>query len=157
MMSIKVFSKKYGYPLRAVRYFIDTKLTVDKHYFIQNGHLSLPNQTQDIIHERFKLRSKYPISHKRLKSEFGYSLAYLKKCFNEDIDYKLISNQYCFTLEAYSRIEEAKLRGADIGTQYPRGTRYTAGLQFSDMTKAQKNHWADSIGLTQEARDLIFK
>ena len=157
MISLKKFIAENGYPIRAVRYFIEEKLTRDIHYTIEKKTLMLLNDTQEIIHDRFRERKNFPISYRRIRNEFGYKIHHLKEIFMEGRDYMLITKLYHFSLDAYAKLEEAELRGIDIGAAVKEKERLSEGLRFTDMNESQKNHWADSVGLSQAARDLIFK
>lgn len=154
VITINDFAKKYEYPLRAVRYFLETKLTKGEHYFIESGKTKIPESTQMIIHRRFRTRRNHPISYRRINNEFGYKLNELKEFLIDGQDYIMVGKLYHFSKEAYRKIID-KSEGVNQVYEKPRGvteTRY-----FSEMTVREKEHWANKVRLSQEARDLIFK
>lgn len=152
--TIHDFAKKHEYPIRAVRYFLETKLTKDEHYYIEKSKTMIPEQTQLLIHKRFKARRDHPISYRRINNEYGYKIDELKDFLKENQDYIMIGKLYYFSKEAYRKIID-KYEGLSRIYQAPRGV--TESRSFSEMTKREKEHWANKVRLSPEARDLIFK
>ncbi len=161
-MKINDFSKKYDYPIRAIRYFLETKLTKGKHFYVRGGRLVLPEKTQELIHNRFKARRDYPISYRRINNEFGYIIEELKDFTIENQDYIMVGKLYHFSNEGYSKVvrysqgERFKETPKRITETIP-SVGVTRMNNFSEMTKREKEHWADNVRLTKEARELIFK
>lgn len=162
MMKLKDFSRKYDYPVRAIRYFMETKLTKGKHYKVRGGRIVLPQKTQELIHQRFKARRDYPISYNRINSEFGYRMKELKEFTKKDEDYILIGQRYHFTNEGYQKVKRYK-EGEPVNQQPRRvteslpTTEVTRLSNYSEMSTKEKHNWADKIGLSKEVRDLLFK
>ena len=162
MMKINDFSKKYDYPIRAIRYFLETKLTKGKHFYVRRGRLVLPESTQEMIHNRFKARRDYPISYRRINNELGYVIEELKDFTIENQDYIMVGKLYHFSNEGYSKIVRHS-QGESFSETPKRITKTMPSVgvtrmnNFSEMTKSEKEYWADNVRLTKEARKLIFK
>lgn len=154
VIAINEFAKKYEYPIRAVRYFVETKLTKGEHYFIDKGKTQIPESTQMIIHRRFRARRNHPISYRRINNEFGYKIDDLKEFLIEGQDYIIVGKLYHFSKEAYRKIID-KHEGVNQVYSTQRGV--TESRNFSEMTAREKEHWANKVRLSQAARDLIFK
>lgn len=153
MMSLKDFATKHEYPLRAIRYFMESKLTKDIHYWVEKNKVVINEPTQLLIHDRFRARKNYPISFRRINNEYGFKLDYLKSFLTEGRDYILVGTLYYFSKDAYRKIID-KAEGTSRSYSVPKGV--TEVRQFSEMTKREKEHWANRVRLSQAARDLIF-
>lgn len=159
MVTIKDFAEKNEYPLRALRYFISEKLTEGEHFFIAKKKLVLPESTQQLIHKRFKKRKDFPISYRRLLNEFGINIGDLKVYLKLDQDYIIVGKLYYFSKVAYAKIIEIvnrKYRGIGLPTDFKSPKGVTEIRSFSEMNKREKEHWANSVRLSKEARELIF-
>lgn len=154
MVNLVEFARMHEYPIRAVHYFLEQKLTKDEHYFIEKSKTVIPESTQLLIHKRFKARKNHPISYRRINNEFGYKVEQLKEYLIENQDYIIIGTLYYFSKEAYRKIID-KHEGVNQVYATPRGV--TESRSFSEMTKREKEHWANNVRLSQAARDLIFK
>jgi hypothetical protein len=155
MIVLKAFAAEYGYPYRALRYFLEKKLTKGEHYFIQGRNTVISEATARIMHKRFKRRTEFPISYKRILSEFEFSLKAIKRFLVEERDYIQVGNYYYFSRKAYAKII-SKAGGFDTSDDYTSPIGVTEARSFAEMSEREKHRWAENIGLTKEARDLIF-
>lgn len=158
MVTIRDFAKKNEYPIRALQYFISEKLTEGEHYFIAKKKLVLPESTQELIHKRFKKRKEFPISYRRVLNEFGRHISDLKGYLIEGQDYIIVGKLYYFSKVAYAKIIDIDRNNRSVGlpTEFKCPKGVTEVRSFSEMNKREKEHWANSVRLSKEARELIF-
>lgn len=154
MVVLNDFARKHEYPLRAIRYFMEQKLTKGEHFFISKGKTVITEETQLLIHKRFTSRKNHPISYRRINNEYGYKMNDLKSFLIEGQDYIMVGTLYHFSKEAYRKIID-KYDG--VATHYTPIRGATESRNFSEMTAREKENWANKVRLSQAARDLIFK
>lgn len=154
MIILNDFAEKHEYPIRAVRYFMEQKLTKGEHFFIEKGKTVITEETSLLIHKRFRARRNHPISYRRINNEYGYTMEDLKSFLIEGQDYIIVGKLYHFSKEAYRKIID---RYEKVTRFYTPTRGVTESRNFSEMTRREKENWANKVRLSQEARDLIFK
>lgn len=114
-------------------------------------------ETQLLIHKRFSYRKNYPISYRRIKEELGFHISDIKEWTKEGVDYILVGHLYHFSLNAYRKLIDRRVGIHNLRSEFVPAKGVTEAREFSDMTQREKDHWASRVGLSKEAKELIFK